>query len=71
MKQRVYFPERTKAIVVAEGFDSVQNAQTAVDYFLQDVTYNEQPESGFRYCRKEPAASQQKKEKFIFNILSY
>lgn len=71
MKQRVYFPENTKSIVVAEGYNNIDTAETAVDAFLQDVTYNEEPESGFHYTRDNRFREQQEKEKYVFTISTY
>ncbi len=73
MKQRVYFPEKTKATVIAEGYNNVHTAQTAVDAFLQDVTYHEEPESGFHYSRRRRSTqtSSSRAAKYVFTIHTY
>ncbi|RFM28248.1 hypothetical protein [Deminuibacter soli] len=71
MKQRIYFPERSKSIVVAEGYASMHSAQNAVDLFLTDVSYNEEPESGFHYTREKPCRQDKKKERIVFSISSH
>jgi hypothetical protein len=66
MKQRIYFPKNTRKFVIAEGYQSERMAQTAVDAFLQDVTYSE--DCSLNYTRKRKRSGEKKKYTFSISI---
>ncbi len=64
MKQRIYFPGNTRKLVVAEGYKNEETARTAVDAFLQDITYSEDCRLQYTRARKRRA----QKQKYTFSI---
>ncbi len=67
MKQ-VHFKEDSRHVVVAEEFDCMEDAEKAVDDFLQQIT--ELDETGTHYLRVQVSGKQDDRSNYYFKVFT-